>query len=241
MGISIKWIGQNGFILSFGETKICVDPYLSDSVNQAEGLERLVPIPLLPQNLQVDMILCTHDHLDHCDPETLRYTDRNHILYAGPDSCMQKFVSIGIPLSQTRRLNRQDRIDCKDLSIYGVYSKHTDDSIGLVFEYEDQVIYLTGDTEYDKQLLDIGDFQPDLIIGCINGKWGNMTAKEAALLGKELKVKGFIPCHYGMFQENTTEPKQLEAELKDTGIAYLEPLLNEELTIKTGRKNNGKN
>ncbi len=75
--LAVWALGQHGFLLKGGRTTVIVDPYLSDSIAERGGhfrdtFARLIPIVVAPQALSiVDMVLVTHHHTDHCDPETL--------------------------------------------------------------------------------------------------------------------------------------------------------------------------
>ncbi len=40
--LSIRWIGQSGYLLTDGKTTICIDPYLSDVVNRIAGRARFL-------------------------------------------------------------------------------------------------------------------------------------------------------------------------------------------------------
>lgn len=67
----IKPLGQSGYVLKTENSKIIIDPYLSDSVNRVAGRPRLLPIPINPSDISCDAVICTHDHLDHLDPDTV--------------------------------------------------------------------------------------------------------------------------------------------------------------------------
>ena len=67
----IRALGQSGYILKTESSEIIIDPYLSDSVNRVAGRPRLLPIPLKPEEIFCDAVICTHDHLDHLDPDTV--------------------------------------------------------------------------------------------------------------------------------------------------------------------------
>ena len=72
----IKTLGQGGLLITFRKITILVDPYLSNSVQDREShdLKRLFEIPYNPKDLKnINWILITHDHLDHCDPDTIPY------------------------------------------------------------------------------------------------------------------------------------------------------------------------
>ena len=72
--IVVKALGQTGYYFELGDLNILIDPYLSDYVQKKEGdeLKRLIPVPVKPEEFnKVDWLLITHDHIDHCDPETI--------------------------------------------------------------------------------------------------------------------------------------------------------------------------
>jgi len=191
------------------------------------GFNRIVPPPVQPKDLKVDMVLCTHNHIDHLDEETLMYTDYSSFIYSGPDTCVSKFKTLNIPAERIIALNRGGSINLGDAVIHGVFAAHTEDSIGVVIEYKGLITYLTGDSLLDKKLLDIKRFKPDILICCINGKLGNMNCSEAAWLARELEVRTAVPCHYGMFNENTEDPQNFRKSLEGSNIKYIELKLNQ--------------
>ena len=74
MAIRLQWLGQAGLRLETPSGVIYVDPYLSDSVENIHGpaYRRMRPIPIAPHEVEdAAVVLITHEHLDHCDPETL--------------------------------------------------------------------------------------------------------------------------------------------------------------------------
>jgi L-ascorbate 6-phosphate lactonase len=226
MSFRITWLGQGGYIFEVGKKMICVDPYLSNSVEKAEGLARLVPIPVKPEELKADIILVTHNHIDHLDRDTLVYTDKQSILYAGPDSCIEEFRKMGIPERNLTVLNRGQSMTCGDAVISAVHAEHTKDSIGVVISHDGVTLYLTGDSLYSEKLAEAVKHEPDILICCINGKLGNMDYNDAAKLAGQLGVKVAVPCHYGMFAKNTEDPLNYKTALENYKARYMELELN---------------
>ena len=69
--MKITWLGQAGLLFSNGKAKIMVDPYLSNSVEKVVPLNyRRVPVKEEFLSVTPDVMIFTHDHLDHYDPET---------------------------------------------------------------------------------------------------------------------------------------------------------------------------
>ncbi|MBM3565188.1 MAG: hypothetical protein FJX42_03630 [Alphaproteobacteria bacterium] len=77
-GVSLYWLGQAGFAIRSPDARIVIDPYLSDSLavkhrSKAYPHRRTMPAPVTPAALgPVDRVLCTHQHTDHMDSETLK-------------------------------------------------------------------------------------------------------------------------------------------------------------------------
>ena len=72
--MKITWLGQAGLLFETEDKKIIVDPYLSDSVKEIEPQNyRRVPVDERFLQIKPDIIVLTHNHLDHTDPETLRH------------------------------------------------------------------------------------------------------------------------------------------------------------------------
>ena len=70
----IEHLGQTGLRIDLEDLTVLVDPYLSHSVEEldASDLVRKMPIPYQPNELtEVDWVIITHEHMDHCDPRTL--------------------------------------------------------------------------------------------------------------------------------------------------------------------------
>lgn len=81
--LGIWFLGQNSFIFKDSQSfTVAIDPYLSDYcatrgiVSGPTEKSRKFPPPVLPEELAVDLILLTHSHCDHADPETLQGVGR---------------------------------------------------------------------------------------------------------------------------------------------------------------------
>src|SRR5215475_8206029 len=95
--VALWWLGQSGYIFKTPEgTLASVDMYLTDSCNGIHpgiDLSRKVPILLPPEELDVDIYTCTHNHQDHTDPFTirgLRNKDTAHFIGPQPSCAVYK-------------------------------------------------------------------------------------------------------------------------------------------------------
>ena len=105
--VGMWWLGQGGFIFKAPDgTIVVIDPYLSNSVETEKkgAYKRMVPIPTQPHDIVANVVLCTHDHFDHADPDTLKQI--KSACLAGPWSCCELFKNIGVPEERIIMFNR---------------------------------------------------------------------------------------------------------------------------------------
>ena len=66
------WIGQGGLLFEKDDMKIMVAPYLSDSVGKGNPKKhRRSEVAEYLFDVKPDVMIFTHNHLDHYDPETV--------------------------------------------------------------------------------------------------------------------------------------------------------------------------
>ncbi|MBQ3573818.1 MAG: MBL fold metallo-hydrolase [Clostridia bacterium] len=205
--LKIKWIGQSGYILTDGKIEICIDPYLSDVVNKVAGRPRMVPPPFSPDELKSDVVVCTHDHLDHIDTDAIPLMKKENMLFLAPSDCEGKLRELGVLNFESFDEGKSFKIG--DFTLTAVFADHTVPSVGVLVEYEGGVLYFSGDTYYNEKLEDI---KCDYMFVCINGKLGNMDVADAMALTEKINPSLAIPNHYGMFESNTEDPEKFEVD-----------------------------
>jgi len=221
--VGVWWFGQNGFIFKSPEgTTAAVDLYLTDSCNGiAPGvdLSRRVPILLRPEDVQVDIFACTHNHQDHTDPETIRnLRNRDTMKFLGPHPSCQVFAREGVESGRITPTWPDIELEFKDLKLHGTFALPTDTSdlnhMGFVFQFGNgPKVYMTGDTDYCDILLGVKKHEPDLVLTVINGGYNNLSHWEAADLVGRIGPKVAIPSHYDMFPDNAADPRQFRAAM----------------------------
>ncbi len=217
--VAIHWLGQGSFAFKAHKGDvIVVDPYLSDSANTDGNAARLVDIPVKPKDVRLDYLFLTHDHLDHTDPQSAPVIAQNNpqAPVICPPSSAHHLTKLGVSASQIQTAMPGQTLEFPNFVAHVVSAQHTEDSVGFVFEFnEDEaetngpVVYITGDTEYNDALATaVADFAPDVLLVPINGRWGNMDAAHAARLAREVDPSEVIPMHYGLFEANTADPDE---------------------------------
>ncbi len=199
--LTLKWLGQAGYLLSDGETTICIDPYLSDVVNRVAGRARQYPAPISPAELRCDVMICTHDHLDHIDIDAIPEMKKDDMIFYAPASSGDKLRSLGV--ADPRPFDEGDTFTRGRFHVRAMFAKHSTDTIGVLITHEDTTMYFTSDTLYDEKLEEVSC---DILFICINGKLGNMTAEEAVKVTRAIKPTVAVPNHYEMFASNSEDP-----------------------------------
>ena len=210
--MKITWIGQSGYLLRSGETTILIDPYLSDAVERVANRPRMVPAVLEPEKINVDAVFCTHDHLDHLDPDAIAQMPDTNTFYT---TCGGAIHLQSLGKSRVYPMKEGERIQLGSFLITAVFADHTVEAVGLVVEAEGKKLYFSGDTLFNEKLFEMADYGLDAAFLCINGKLGNMNLEEALVVAEKINAKVNIPNHYGMFASNTADPYAFTSRLSN--------------------------
>jgi L-ascorbate 6-phosphate lactonase len=213
-------LGQSGFLIRSSRLTVVIDPYLSDSVGAVSpDFSRAVPAPIAPEDLKADVFIVTHDHLDHLDPDTVRaYRHVDSTTFVAPRLAARKLASLGIPDSRITRVDSGESADVRGLTVTGVYAVPTSrdvlDSAGYLLAFPSgRTVYHTGDTAFSQLLLDAAP-KAEVLLVCINGKWGNLNVSEAVRLASAISPRIAVPMHYDVMLLNSENPRTFEYFLR---------------------------
>jgi L-ascorbate metabolism protein UlaG (beta-lactamase superfamily) len=217
------WLGQASFIVKLGKSVLLLDPFLKPMK------ERRVPPLFRAEDADgiVDLVLCTHDHLDHIDPVAVpELAKHTRAKFVAPRLHAERMRSLGVPNDRLLTLNDGESVTAAGVTVHAIKSSHelfhqTPDGLfpflGYFIEGTGKTIYHSGDTvwweglqarlsrwKFDAMMLPInGRDAVRLKVNCI----GNMVYQEAADLAGGLDVKLTVPMHYDMFAFNAENPQ----------------------------------
>lgn len=207
--LAIFYLAQAGFCFKTSAgTRILLDPYLTDACNARFGFKRLIPAPMTIEEAHADLLVATHSHADHLDPDALPIlAQRAELRFVGSSDCEVSFTGCGIPPSRFDLLRPGEQLQFRDVELQAVFADHGElcpTAIGVVIRVEGLVVYITGDTAYapEKILASLGGVKVDVMIAPINGQYGNLNARDACRLAALVKPRVLIASHYGMFLEH---------------------------------------
>ena len=180
-------------------------------VERLVGFKRMMTCPLPVEDAKADLVVCTHEHADHMDTDALTALAKNPVTqFVGPVECIKEFEKQNIPAQRCHLLEEGTTITVGNVDVTGVYADHGElapDALGVVLDFNGIKVYHTGDTAYrPEQFRPAIEMQPDILLPCINGAYGNMDAHEAALLTSLINPKIVVPTHFWMFVEQNGDP-----------------------------------
>ncbi|MBO5221672.1 MAG: MBL fold metallo-hydrolase [Clostridia bacterium] len=218
--MKITWLGQAGLMFETRGKTILVDPYLSDSVAKIEPKNvRRVPVKEDLLSIRPDVVLCTHDHLDHIDPETLdHYLKTPGCLVLAPIGGYKKLRGLYGPVHNYIWVTSGLRWTEGDITFRAVPASHSDpDAVGYILSAEGKNYYITGDTLYHEGIFAaLPDLPLEAVFLPINGVGNNMNAADASDFALRTGAKYAVPLHFGLFDslspESFTHPRRVIPE-----------------------------
>lgn len=202
--MSIIFLGQAGLLFEINNTRIMIDPYLSNSVEKINPKNyRRQPISEDFFSIKPDVMIFTHNHLDHYDPETVKHyiTENSEITVLCPKSVWDEVKKLSGNNNYVL-FNRHTVWTEKGITFTAVKAEHSDISaIGVIIDDGSKKHYITGDTLYNTEIFE--DIPKDIyaLFLPINGVGNNMNMLDAERFVKRIKPKYAVPLHFGMFDE----------------------------------------
>ena len=218
--MKITYLGQAGLLLETGGRSILVDPYLSDSVEKVNPRNRRrAAVDPSFLKLRPDVLLCTHNHLDHLDPETLAhyFTPEARMTVLAPSGSWEKLRAYGGD-SNYVLFDRHTEWTEDSIRFTAVRAVHSDPgAIGVIVAAEGKRWYISGDTLYSRELLEDLSGPFEAVFLPVNGAGNNMNMADAARLAAQLDAKYVVPIHIGLFDglkgEDFPAPNRVLAEI----------------------------
>lgn len=207
-------LGQAGYIYKTSKDQyIVIDPYLTDFCEHRIGLafKRLMPALIEPAELEklpLAAYLLTHHHEDHLDVECIQMLTLDNFPFYAPPDTVKILTELGVSEDRCKPLFAGANFEVDGISIHSVFADHGDiapDAVGIIIEFEGKTIYHMGDTclrEEEFRLI-AEQYDIDLLIIPINGKYGNMNEADAVKAVSILKPKYAVPCHFWMLPGNS--------------------------------------
>jgi L-ascorbate metabolism protein UlaG (beta-lactamase superfamily) len=212
----IVWLGHASFFIRIGGKSLLVDPVLYD----LPLIKRRSRLPVSPDRLKdLDYILISHDHRDHCDAKSLKLLADNNptatfLTGLGLDSLLKTFTRG----QEIQAAGWYQEYITENIRICYVPSRHwgrrywSDTNChlwgGFVIQGGGKTIYFGGDSGYGSHFREVGEVFPsiDYFIGGIGAYkpeffmgQSHTSPDEAVQAFEDTRAKWMIPMHYGTF------------------------------------------
>ena len=182
MTVIIKWLAHAGFEIKTREKIVYVD------------LEKYGEF-----SEKADLILVTHVHTDHCDPDQIQKARRPETVIIAPSDCVSKIGGNVMTLKPGEE-TKVGNIHVKAVEAYGVKRFRTPGNpfhprglgVGYLITAEGKTIYHSGDTDFIPEMRQLTNIDVALLPSGDTYTMDNNDAAEAALAFKPRVV---IPMH----------------------------------------------
>ena len=202
--MKVIWLGQAGLLFETENKIIMVDPYLSDSVEKIEPQnKRRVPVDKSFFDIKPDIIVLTHNHLDHTDPDTLKHfiTQSSNMPVLASGNAWSKVRSTFGGNNNYVMFNRHSEWTEGNIKFSAVKAEHSDEhAIGFIMESEGKKYYVTGDTLYNTDIFSDLPEGIDYVFLPVNGRGNNMNMEDGKRFCQRIGAKA-IPLHCGLFDD----------------------------------------
>jgi len=177
----LKWLGHASWKVKAAGKTIYIDPYQGDYDEEA------------------DLILSTHSHTDHCDPEKIKLVRGPDTIIVAPADCASK---IGAPV---RSLKPGEKADFDDVTVEAVeaynYKRFRSPGtpyhpkglgVGYLVRAEGKTVYHAGDTDLIPEMKELKGIDLALLPSGGTYTMDNDEAAEAAVV---IHPKIAVPMH----------------------------------------------
>ena len=154
-------------------------------------------------DVRPDILIFTHDHLDHYDPDTVTVLLERHknITVLAPSSVWGKVRQLATGNNYVL-FDRFTRWSEKGLRFEAVKAQHSDaHAIGVILSDGEKKYYITGDTLYSTEVLSDLPKDLDVVFLPVNGVGNNMNMEDGAAFFRATGAKLAVPVHTGLFDQ----------------------------------------
>ncbi len=241
--VSLTWYGQAGFRLEAGDSRVLIDPFLTDRDDR-----RYRP-PAGPADFKdITLVLCTHEHIDHLDLPFLREfcTVNATARIVVPLPVIDVAVGGGLHRARLAGAVPGEMLHDRDVTVHPLAALHGIGGgepvayefapgggpvrfLGYVIEIGGVRFYHSGDCLlYPGLPAALSALAPDVLMIPINGRdhmresrgiVGNMNETEAAWLCAQVNPAFAIPMHYDAIAGNTGDPGRFATGVRESAAS----------------------
>jgi L-ascorbate metabolism protein UlaG (beta-lactamase superfamily) len=235
---TVVWFGHASFFVRINGKNLLIDPVF----DKIPIIKRQSKMPCATDVFKnIDYILVSHAHYDHCDKSTIKELAENNpnakvLTGLKLDTLLQKWcpkhtvqgagwyqqyqTDMDIEITYLPARHRANRgLKDENKTLWGAF----------IIKSGSKTVYFGGDSGYGSHFKEAGQLYPNIDIamigiGAYSPRWfmspSHQDPEQAAVAFNEMQAKVMIPMHYGTFEqtdEPRSEPPRLMQELIDKG------------------------
>ena len=243
--ITASWLGHSTVLLNFYGLTILTDPVLrkrvgADTVLGTIGAKRLIAPALKTRQLPaIDLVLLSHAHMDHLDPQTLRDLPGKPKAVTAPstsdllrDTVLHQPKEIGWG-EKTVVQTTQGEVTIQGFEVNHWGARWKVDRYrgynGYIISRGGKKIIFGGDTAWSESFRTLraeGPFEMAIMPVGAYAPWvcSHCTPEQAVRMANDAGAKYFLPVHFKTFpfgREGTAEPvERLDAAIESERIGW---------------------
>lgn len=214
--VNITWLGHDSFLIQAKGLNIYMDPYELSN----------------PQLPKADIVITSHEHFDHCHPDSINLVSTSETVLVGPPITHDILKNKIKQKKKVVSLKPHEKVTIKGLEISAIpaYNIHRFRSpgnpfhpkqsghIGTIIHADEVTIYHAGDTD---KIPEMENLKPTIALLPVSGTYV-MDAPECAEAVRVLKPEIVIPMHVGRGIGSLDDREVLKDNLPDFRVEILE-------------------
>lgn len=227
--VRVTWFGHSSSLVEIDGVRVLIDPVWAERASPVSfwGPKRwYAPITSLDSLPALDVVLISHDHYDHLDPDTLRRIEAKTAVFVVPLGVGARLRKWGLPAEKIRELDWWETLDVAGVAVHATPARHASGRTpfdrdralwcGFALIGPRHRVYYSGDTggmrEFEEIGRRLGPFDVTLLeVGEYSQQWPDwhMGPEQAVAAHRAVRGRVLLPVHWGLFplsDHGWTEP-----------------------------------
>ena len=207
-------LGGPSFLYRSANCTVWIDPYFGGTPDDAvPDAYRATAISIKPEEIrQADIIISTHDHVDHChDKSILPILQNTQAMCVAPTSSAKKMKEWGVPDDRLQIVKPGDVVsrDGLEIATFAGYDANEPHAVTFVFEANGCTLFVSGDTAKGPALKQVGErFKLDYALLAFGRTW-YMNEEEMLDAASVLSPRILLPFHWEFWRNHTGDIAKL--------------------------------